>query len=38
VPVVEGDRPVGIIAIGDLAADFDRGTVLGEISAAPPNN
>ena len=38
VPVVEGDRAVGIIAIGDLAVDLDRNTVLGEISAAPPNN
>ena len=38
VPVVEGDKPVGIIAIGDLAVDLDRDTVLGEISAAPPNN
>lgn len=38
VPVVDGDKPVGIISIGDLAVDLDRDTVLGEISAAPPNN
>jgi CBS domain-containing protein len=33
-PVVDGGRPVGVVALGDLAP---RGTTLGEISAAPPN-
>jgi CBS domain-containing protein len=33
-PVVERGRPVGMVALGDLAP---RGTTLGEISAAPPN-
>jgi len=34
VPVVDRGRPIGIVALGDLAP---RGTTLGEISAAPPN-
>ena len=37
VPVIEGGRPVGIVAIGDLAVDRDRASLLGDISAAPPN-
>lgn len=36
-PVVEGERPVGIVAIGDLAVTRDPGSALAEISAAPPN-
>ena len=36
-PVVEDGRPVGILALGDLAAERDPGSVLGEISAAPPS-
>jgi CBS domain-containing protein len=36
-PVVEGGRPVGIVSLGDLAVDRDPGSVLGGISAAPPN-
>ncbi|MGW2827059.1 CBS domain-containing protein [Streptomyces sp. NPDC001443] len=36
-PVVEGERPVGIIALGDLAMERDAASVLGEISAARPN-
>jgi CBS domain-containing protein len=36
VPVVENDRVVGIISLGDLAIERDRGSVLGQISAAPP--
>lgn len=35
-PVVEDGRPVGILALGDLAVERDPGSVLGEISAAPP--
>jgi CBS domain-containing protein len=35
-PVVEGGRPVGILALGDLAVERDPQSVLGEISAAPP--
>jgi CBS domain-containing protein len=37
-PVVEGDRPVGIVSLGDLARAQDPNSVLGDISAAPPNN
>jgi CBS domain-containing protein len=36
-PVVENGQPVGIVSLGDLAVDRDRRSVLGEISAAPPN-
>ena len=36
-PVVEGGRPVGIVSLGDLAVDRDPESVLGGISAAPPN-
>jgi CBS domain-containing protein len=37
-PVIDGGRPVGIVSLGDLAAERDRGSVLGEISAAPANH
>ncbi|MFJ9822461.1 CBS domain-containing protein [Streptomyces sp. NPDC101151] len=37
VPVVEGDRPVGIVSLGDLAIERDPGSALGDISAARPN-
>ena len=36
-PVVEDGRPVGILSLGDLAVERDQYSVLGEISAAPPN-
>lgn len=36
-PVVERDRVVGILSLGDLALRRDRESVLGCISAAPPN-
>jgi CBS domain-containing protein len=38
VPVVEGGKPVGILSLGDLAAERDPESVLGEISTAPPNH
>jgi CBS domain-containing protein len=36
-PVVEGNKPVGIVSIGDLAVSQDPRSALGHISAAPPN-
>jgi CBS domain-containing protein len=36
-PVVAEGRAVGIVSLGDLAVERDRQSVLGEISAAPPN-
>ena len=36
VPVVEDGRPVGILALGDLAVERDPASVLGQISATPP--
>jgi CBS domain-containing protein len=38
VPVVEAGQPVGIVALGDLAVDRDRRSLLADISAAPPNS
>ncbi len=37
-PIVENDRPVGIVALGDLAEEGDAGHTLEDISEAPPNN
>ncbi|MCS0605549.1 CBS domain-containing protein [Streptomyces sp. LP11] len=36
-PVVEGDRPVGILSLGDMAIERGEGTALGDISVARPN-
>jgi CBS domain-containing protein len=30
------DRAIGIVSLGDLAIERDAGSVLGQISAAPP--
>ena len=38
VPVVENNRPVGILSIGDLAIERDSDSALADISQAPPNN
>jgi len=35
-PVTDGNKPVGIVSIGDLAASVDRGSALADISMAPP--
>ena len=35
--VVEGQKPVGIVSLGDLAKERDRSSALGQISAAAPN-
>jgi len=37
IPIVEGERPVGIVSIGDLAIARDGGSALAQISAAPPS-
>jgi CBS domain-containing protein len=37
VPVVEGNKPVGILSLGDLAVDRDPNSVLGDISSSSPN-
>src|SRR5215207_6264688 len=36
-PVVDGDRPVGVISLGDLAMERDPTSALADISEAPPN-
>lgn len=36
-PVLDGERPVGVVALGDLAVERDPGSTLGEISTARPN-
>jgi predicted transcriptional regulator len=36
-PVVDGDRVIGIVSIGDVAVDRDPDSALSEISAADPN-
>jgi len=37
IPVVENDRPTGMVSLGDLALARDRDSALGGISAARPN-
>ncbi|MFR0355390.1 CBS domain-containing protein [Streptomyces sediminimaris] len=37
VPVVDDGRPVGMLALGDLAIERDPESALGDISAARPN-
>lgn len=37
-PVVDGNRPVGIVSLGDLAVEKDPKSVLASISAADPND
>ncbi|WP_141583381.1 CBS domain-containing protein [Actinomadura sp. WMMA1423] len=36
-PVVDGDRPIGMLSIGDLAVQRDDRSALADISAEPPN-
>lgn len=37
VVVMSKGQPMGIVSLGDLAIERDRKSVLGEVSAAPPN-
>jgi CBS domain-containing protein len=36
-PVVEGNKPVGIVSLGDLAEEKDPKSALADISRAPAN-
>lgn len=38
IPVVENEMPIGIVTIGDLAAQREPASALGMISQAAPNN
>jgi CBS domain-containing protein len=38
IPVVEGDRPVGIVSIGDLAVEREPDSALAAISAEEPDD
>jgi CBS domain-containing protein len=37
-PVIDDDRLVGVVTLGDLAIDRQPGSTLADISNAPPNN
>ena len=37
-PVVEDDKPIGIVSLGDIAKEQDADSALGDISSAEPNN
>lgn len=37
IPVMESGKPIGIVSLGDLALERDERSVLGQVSAAPPN-
>ena len=36
-PVVDRDRPIGIVSLGDIAIERDENSTLTDISAAAPN-
>ncbi len=36
-PVVENNRPLGIVSLGDLAFERDPHSVLADVSSAPAN-
>jgi CBS domain-containing protein len=37
IPVVDGDRPVGVLSIGDMAIERDERSALADISVHEPN-
>jgi CBS domain-containing protein len=37
IPVVDGDRPVGIVSLGDLAVEREPDSALAEISVEDPD-
>jgi CBS domain-containing protein len=37
VVIVDADKPVGVVSLGDLAVTRDPDSALADISAAPPN-
>lgn len=37
IPIIEGDKAIGVISLGDLAVARDPDSVLGSISAKSPN-
>jgi CBS domain-containing protein len=37
-PVIEEGRAVGIVSLGDLAAETEQGTVLASMTEAPPDH
>jgi len=38
IPIVDHGKVVGILSLGDLAAERDSNSVLGQISSAAPNH
>ncbi len=36
-PVVDGDHPIGVVSLGDVAIERDEESALADISAAAPN-
>ena len=37
-PICDGDQPVGVVSLGDLAIERDPDSALADISTAPPNS
>jgi len=35
IPVIQNQRPVGIVSLGDLAIELDQRSALGHISSSP---
>jgi CBS domain-containing protein len=37
-PVLDGERLVGVVSLGDLAVEREKDSALAQISAEEPNN